>query len=277
MRKRVKIGLALGSGGAKGFAHIGVIKILEQNNIPIDFIAGSSAGALMGGIYATFKDSQKLEKIALSTKWHQLFSMIDPSLRGGLIKGNKIKFFLEKIINKTTFDELKIPFKAVATDFKTGEAVEISKEEVSLAIQASGAFPFVFEPVRWEGRLLSDGGISNPVPVKTVRKMGADIIIAVNLENKNYLRIPFSQKNPYSIAQRAIRLIVYNLAQDCIKSADIVIEPEIGNLGLLSWSKFFNRRGKNLILNGEKATQAVLPKLKNLIRIKNKKFIKSNL
>jgi len=271
MRKKakVKIGLALGSGGAKGLAHVGVIKALAQNNIPIDFIAGSSAGALVGGLYAVFKDSQKLEKIVLSTSWRQLFSIIDPSLKGGLIKGKKIKIFLEKIIGKITFDDLEIPLKAVATDFKTGETVEISKGEVSLAIQASGALPFIFEPVLWEGKLLSDGGISNPVPVNTVRNMGADIVIAVNLENKSHFMVPFNQKNPYSVVQRAIRLLVYHLAQDCIKSADIVIEPNTGNLGLISWNKFFDKRGENIVLAGEKATQTILPKLKKIIQSKN--------
>jgi NTE family protein len=271
MRKKakVKIGLALGSGGAKGLAHIGVIKALVQNDIPIDFIAGSSVGALIGGLYAVFEDSQKLEEIVLSTSWRQLFSMIDPSLKGGLIKGKKIKFFLEKIIGKVTFDDLEIPFKAVATDFKTGETVEISRGEVSLAIQASGTLPFVFEPVSWEGKLLSDGGISNPVPVNTVRNMGADIVVAVNLENKSHFMIPFNQKNPYSIIQRAVRLLVYHLAQDCIKSADIVIEPNTGDLGLVSWTKFFDRRGENIISIGEEATQTILPKVKNLIQSKN--------
>ena len=131
--KRPKIGLALGSGGSRGLAHIGVIKALEENNIPIDFIAGSSIGAMIGGFYAARLDIKEIEEIALSINWRRIFSILfDPHLKQGLIGGEKLKTFIKNYINGKKFEDCKIPFAAVATDLKTGEIVILNKGEINV-------------------------------------------------------------------------------------------------------------------------------------------------
>ncbi len=273
--KRLKIGLALGSGGAKGLAHIGVIKTLEKNNIPIDFIAGSSIGALIGGFYSATKNIDWVEKIALSTNWRQLLSLIDPSLQKGLIGGEKIKKFIEHHIGKVKFQNLKIPFSAITTDLKTGEIISINQSEVAPAIRASISIPLIFKPVKQGEKLLADGGLSLPVPVETTRKMGAELVIAVNLDadyfapNKNNNKSTFSF---YKIANNSINILRYHLALCNVKDADITIEPKLG--GIVHWNKFLN--GKELISAGEKAMKTNLSQLKNILKNKNKKIYTKN-
>ena len=265
--KRIpKIGLALGSGSTRGYAHIGVIKVLEKNKIPIDFIAGCSVGAMIGSVYAFYKDSQKLEKIILSPSWRQVISFIDPSLKGGLIDGNKIRKFINDSIKKSTFNKLKIPFKVVATDFRTAEPVEISKGNVASAVQASISVPLFFKPVLLQNMMLWDGGLSESVPVETVRKMGADIVIAVNLDNKSRFNNERDiGNNPYLIALKTIKYFQYHLAKNCVKSADIVINPLIKDPSLLGWRKVLKGEGETGILEGKKATKLLLPTIKKII------------
>ncbi len=264
--KQPKVGLALGSGGAKGLAHIGVIKVLEKNNIPIDFIAGSSIGALVGGFYSAAKDIKEIEKIAISANWRQLLSLIDPSLRQGLISGEKLKKFIENYIGKIKFQDLKIPFSAIATDLKTGEIVSINQGEVTSAIRASISIPLVFKPARREGRLLADGGLSLPVPVEIARKMGAELVIAVNLDADYFANKDDNKTNLsfYKIANNSINLLRYHLASWNVKDADITIEPKLGiKLGIVHWNKFLD--GKDIILAGEEVAKKILPQLKELI------------
>ncbi len=268
-KKLPKIGLALGGGGAKGYAHIGAIKLLEENNIPVDFIAGSSIGALVGALYSFFKKSEKLESLALSNNWHQFFSLIDPSFKGGLIKGERIEEFISKTIKNSTFEQLKIPLTVIATDFKTARMVELAKGNVASAVRASICFPLLFKPVLRQKKLLWDGGLSSPVPVKTVRKMGADIVIAVNLYNK----IAFSEekspiKKTYSIILNSIESVQYHLAKECLNSADIVIEPITENLGLLGLDKFLKGKGKKIVAEGKNSAKLALPQIKKLIEEK---------
>jgi len=265
-KERPKIGLALGSGGPRGLAHIGVIKVLEKNNIPVDFIAGSSIGALVGGFYAATKDIKQIEKIALSTNWRLILSLIDPSLRQGLVGGEKIKNFIESYINKMRFQDLKIPFSAIATDIKNGDIVCINEGEVSSAIRASISLPLIFKPIKREDKLLADGGLSLPVPVKIVRKMGAELVIAINLDanyftNNNNQNINFGF---YKIANNSINLLRHHLASWNVKEADIIVEPKLGiKVGITYWNKFLD--GKNIILAGESAMKEKLPQLQKLI------------
>jgi len=248
--KQPKIGLALGSGGPKGLAHIGVIKVLEENNIPIDFIAGSSIGAMIGGFYAATKDVKQMEKIALGTGWRLILSLIDPSLRQGLIRGEKVKEYIESHINKIHFKDLKIPLSVIATDIKNGDIVCIDEGEVSSAIRASISFPLVFKPIEREDKLLADGGLSLPVPVEIVRKMGAELVIAVNLDADYFVN--GNNKNAdfgfYKIANNSINLLRHHLASSNVRNANIVINPQLGNI---HWDKFLD--GKDIILAGEKA------------------------
>ena len=261
---KTKIGLALGSGSAKGLAHIGVIKVLQENNIPIDFIAGSSIGAMIGGFYAAGLDIKEIEKIALSTDWQRVFSVLfDPYLKQGLISGEKIKKFIENYISGKTFEDCKIPLAIVATDLKTGEPVVLNKGKLSQAIRASISIPLIFKPAEINERILMDGGLSLPVPVEVVKNMGADIVIAVNLDNYEYDKK--SKFNWYNIANDSLNILRHHLALLNVSKADIVIDI---NMGKNYWFQFTNCYDK--ILTGEKAAKKILPKLEEIIKQKIK-------
>lgn len=261
---RPKIGLALGSGGSKGIAHIGVIKILEENNIPIDFIAGSSIGAMVGGFYVAGLNTKKMENIVTETDWRKMFSLVDINLKHGLIGGEKIKTFIDSYIGNKKIEDCKIPFIAVATDLKTGEIVTFNKGEMSQAIRASISVPLVLKPVEIEGKALADGGLSSSVPVEIVKKMGADIIIAVNLDKHFYDEN--SGLGPYDVANTSLNILRHHLALLNVKNADIVIDIDVGRNN--SWYDFAN--GQDKIIIGEKATKEILPKLQELIHKKSK-------
>ena len=269
--KRPKIGLALGSGGSRGLAHIGVIKALEENNIPIDFIAGSSIGAMVGGFYAARLSIKKMEEISLETNWRRMFSLVDPHLKQGLISGEKVKTFIEGYVDGKKIEDCKIPFVAVATDLKTGEIVILNKGEMAQAIRASISIPLVFKPVEIDGKTLADGGLSAPVPVEIVRGMGADIIIAINLD-KHYHD---EEWKPwwYDIANGSLNILRHHLALSNVASADMVINIDVGKNNY--WYQFIN--GQDKILTGEKATKEILPRLQEIINQKSKSSLKKYL
>lgn len=255
-----KIGLALGSGGAKGLAHIGVIKVLERNNIPIDCIAGTSAGALIGGAYAKTKDIDKIEDIIRESKYRDLIrTFFDPTRSPGLVKGQSILEFLEEKIGTADIKDLNIPFQAVATDIKTGNSVIFDKGDLLEAIRASISIPILLTPVSKKDKILIDGAFSDPIPANVVKKMGADIVIAVNLNNESIIR-DNKKINSISMTQTIIDLFSYNLSIEKVKEADIVINPKTTNV---SWLKFAG--GIDLIQKGEEATLEVLPEIKKLV------------
>ncbi len=185
-KKGLKFGLALGSGSARGMAHIGVIQVLEAYHIPIDMIAGTSIGSVVGAVYATGASVGKMKKAALAMKQSGTFTIFDPTIPlSGLISGNRAEEILDKIALKDkTFDDLKIPFSAVATDIKSGAKVILNQGSVIKAVRASISIPGIFTPVKYQDYYLVDGGLVDPVPVDVVEKMGADIIIAVSLTEK---------------------------------------------------------------------------------------------
>jgi len=186
-KKGLKFGLALGSGSARGMAHIGVIQVLETYHIPIDMIAGTSIGSVVGAVYATGASIGKMKKAALAMKHGKSFALFDPTIpRSGLISGNRVEETLNSIALKDkTFDDLKIPFSAVATDIKTGAKVILNQGSMIKAVRASVSIPGIFTPVKYQDYYLVDGGVVDPVPADVVQKMGADIIIAVSLTEKS--------------------------------------------------------------------------------------------
>lgn len=186
-KKRLKIGLALGSGAARGLAHIGVLKALIEEGIPIDYISGSSIGALVGAYFASKGEVATLEEMVLGIDWRKLARLIDPNLifmLKGLIHGQKIKELLQAIIGDIEFKDLKIPLAVVATDINTGEEVIIKEGSVIEAVRASISMPAIFMPVKYGRRFLIDGGVVNPVPAGVVRNMGATFVIACNVIQK---------------------------------------------------------------------------------------------
>ena len=182
-RQKKKIGLALGGGSARGLAHIGVIEVLEREGITVDVIAGTSAGAAIGALYAQGKDAGIIKEVALEMSFRQRLSLVDLALpKTGFIEGKKIKDLIRLVIGgDLNFSDLKIPFACVAADINTGQEVVISKGSILEAIRASISLPAIFTLVKREDRYLVDGGLVNPVPVNVVKDMGADFIIAVNV------------------------------------------------------------------------------------------------
>ncbi|MDY7018587.1 MAG: patatin-like phospholipase family protein [Chloroflexota bacterium] len=181
--KTPKIGLALGAGSARGWAHVGVLKALEESSIPIDMISGTSMGAVIGALYAKERRAAILEEIALGVDWKQVVNLADLNLvlGKGLIHGRKIREILRTIIGDVKFEDLGIPLAIVAADAQTSEEIVFTEGSVIEAVRASISLPVIFTPVKWEHRFLIDGGVVNPVPVEIVRDMGAEVVIAVNV------------------------------------------------------------------------------------------------
>ena len=186
-KKGLKFGLALGGGSARGLAHVGVIQVLEACNIPIDIIAGTSIGSVVGSLYAAGASIDQLEEAALSMKKSKTFFLMDIALpHSGLISGKRIEEMLNDLaLEGKIFDELKISFAAVATDVKSGAEVILNLGKVIDAVRASISIPGIFTPVKYQDYYLVDGGVVDPVPVDVVKMMGADIIIAVSLAKIN--------------------------------------------------------------------------------------------
>ncbi len=262
-----KIGLALGSGGAKGLAHLGVLKVLEDNQIPIDYLSGSSMGALIGGLYAAGYQINDLEKLAFGINWRQLLALLfDPNvkLQKGLINGVKITKFLENYLKNLTFKDCRIPLAVAATDFKTGEKVILNSGELIPALRASISIPFIFQPYEMKGKLLVDGGLTSPVPVEAVRQLGAQIVVAVNLN----VSLPDAKGNLnwYRILNKSINILQSQLALAETSQADLVLNIDTGKS---YWYQFNNT--KEIIKSGEKAMQEKLPLLKEILAKNNKK------
>lgn len=257
--KNKKIGLALGSGAARGFVHIGIIKVLEKNNIPIDFIAGSSIGALVGGIYAATKDVAYLEKLALDTDWPLLFKLLDPSFGSGFIAGNKVKDFIHNSLKGAAFEDLKIPFSVVATDIVAGESVIFRGGNLSEAIRASISIPFIFHTVPFKEKILCDGALSMPVPVPAVKQMGAEYTIAVDLDSGYFKQNhPKPKDNLVDMGSNVVMLLSSHLAKENMKGTDLILTPLLGDV---DWKAFGSRKATaDLIARGEKIMEEALPR-----------------
>lgn len=199
--KKKKVGLVLGCGGAKGLSHIGVIKFLEDNDIKIDFITGSSIGALVGGAYAGGLSIKEIENIALETDLTSTAKLFSPGFgKSGLVTGTNVQKFLTSILGNKNIEDLQIPFTAVATDIITGEEIHFNKGNLVEAIRASISIPIVFQPVIRNNIVLVDGGIVNPVPINVAREMGADHIIAINVLSSEIMPdIKHDKKRPNKI------------------------------------------------------------------------------
>ncbi len=256
--KNKKIGLALGSGAARGFVHIGILKVLEKNNIPIDYIAGSSIGALVGGIYAATKDVSYLEKLALNTDWVKIIRLTDPAFGNGLIAGDKVKDFIRDSLKGHSFTDLKIPFSVVATDLVSGEPVVFRGGDMASVIRASISIPFIFHTVPFKGKMLCDGALSMPVPVPAAIQMGAEYVIAVDNDSAYFTQEHKKPKdNLIDIGTNVVMLLSSHLAKENIKKADLVLNPKVGDI---EWSSFGSKSTvADLISRGEKAMEEALP------------------
>lgn len=256
MQNRPKIGLALGSGAARGFAHIGVIKVLQANDIPVDFVAGSSIGAVIGALFCAGIPLDWIAKLLGSLKNSHI---IDFSItKRGLIEGKKIEELLKLILRRKTFKELDIPLSIVATDLEKGEKVVFSEGEIVSAIRASISIPGIFPPAIYDGKVLVDGGIVDRVPAGVVRAMGADIVIGVDVGFRTGKE--FRPRNIFDIIIQTIGIMEIQAVKRKIDKCDVVITPDVSNISPFSISDI-----QKCIKAGIEASEECIEKIKKML------------
>ena len=254
--KPAKIALVLGAGSSKGFAHIGVLKILESNKIPIHMIVGTSVGSAVGSLYAYGIDAFSLQKLAISVNQGDIVDpLVIPS--NGFIKGEKLEEFINKSVKNTPIEKLKIPFYAVATDLEKGQEMVFGKGNTGTAVRASCSIPGVFRPVKIADGMYVDGGVVSPVAVDAAKRFGADIVIAVDISTGVEYTFP---GNTMETILQSLNIMYSKLASVQISQADVVIRPKVGHIGSADFSK-----RHEAILEGEKAALEALPKIMEIV------------
>lgn len=295
MARRPRIGFVLGAGSARGWAHIGVLRALDEAGIKPDLIAGCSIGAVVGAAYAAGRLDQ-LESWARSLDWKRMLKLMDFGLRGGLIKGRRVREVFREQFVEREFSELDVPFAAVATDFHSGQEIWLREGKVSTAVSASVAVPGLFQPVLHDERYLVDGSVVNPVPVSLCRAMGADIVVAVDIGSDligRYVRE--DDRAPTEVSTRgfvgrvlsryakpseplaepelarpslletlmgAINIMQVRIARSRLagEPPDVLLTPRLGHLGLLDY-----HRADYAIAEGREAVQRMLPAIRSAI------------
>ena len=251
----VKIALVLGAGGSKGFAHIGVLKILENNRVPIDMIVGTSVGSFVGSLYAYGYDAYSLQKIALSIERSDVGELTIPD--NGFLKGERLRDFINTKVRQSPIEKLKIPFYAVATDIKAGESVVFNNGNTGMAVQASCAIPGVFQPARFSGASYVDGGVVNPLAVDVARKYGANVVIAVDISSGIDTVVPTTT---IETIMKSIQIMYSKMSLLATSEADVVIKPIVGFVG----SADFSHRNE-AVMEGEKAALQAMPQINALL------------
>lgn len=251
----LRIGLALGGGAAKGFAHIGVIKMLEANGIEPVIVTGTSAGSVVGALYASGMDAYQLQERAVALDEAQIR---DVSLfSGGLVRGQKLEDYVNAQVGNRPIERLPIPFAAVATRLEDGKPTVFRRGNVGQAVRASSAVPGVFEAVtigRWH---YVDGGVVSPVPVDAARTLGADFVIAVDIGSKA-TGDGYDPRSLLGNVNQSIRIMGQRLAAEELQRADVVIRPAVNDIGPADFSQ-----KQRAILEGERALQAALPQIRD--------------
>ncbi|KAF0812032.1 putative NTE family protein [Andreprevotia sp. IGB-42] len=256
--KPLKIGIALGGGAARGFAHIGVIKMLEANGIHLDVVAGTSAGSVVGSLFASGLDAFQLQENSFSLDEAKIRDV--SLMSGGLVKGQKLQDYVNGLIGGRPIEKLARPFAAVTTELETGRRTVFVKGNTGMAVRASSSIPGVFEPVLINGKKYVDGGVVSPVPVDAARELGADIVIAVDISARPDGKSPTSM---LGIASQSIMIMGQKLGEQELARADVVIRPRVGKIGPADFDQ------KNTaILEGEKAALAALPQIRARIEAK---------
>lgn len=255
-----KIGLVLGGGGAKGAAEIGVLKYIEEAGVHIDYIVGTSIGSIIGGLYSVGYRSQQLDSLFVNTDWEDIFS---ESIAGTQQISNVFSNLLN-LPDSVDFDSLPIPYRCVATDIINTEEVILQRGNLARAMRASMSIPGAFKPVKWEGKLLVDGGMMNNLPVDIAKKMGADIIIAIDLAQRRHENRDFSLKEEYGIGGVLDWLISrpdWKKHNENRQMADIYINPNLKDYDAASFSRDDIRQ---MIIIGEEAGKKALKELRKL-------------
>ncbi|MFN0088558.1 MAG: patatin-like phospholipase family protein [Blastocatellia bacterium] len=257
--KRPVLGLALGGGMARGCAHVGVLREFERHHLPIDLIAGTSVGSLIGGAYAAGLTPDQIEQIALNISWNDLGRMTVSRL--GFYNSERTEVFVREKFPVIEFQKTRIPFGAVATDIQTGKMVIFTEGSIPLAIRASCAVPIFYTPVMVNGRMMVDGGLVGHIPASVARLMGADLVIAVDV-NSQHLPIP-PPTHLFTVMSQSLSIIGRHAVQYIYEDADVVIRPEIEHVRPDDLSK-----AAEMIAAGEEAARRIIPKIKRLLEPK---------
>ncbi len=287
--KRPRVGLVLSGGGARGFAHVGVIKVLEENHIPVDYIAGASMGALVGALYATGRTPAEMENLIETLDWDELLrgkptfdnlnyrrkedrrnlpgaitlggKKTNLRLPSSLNPGQEIGLALDRLMlpygTETNFDNLPIPFRAVATDLVNAETVVLKNGSLAQALRATMAIPGVFAPVELNGKILADGGILNNIPTDVAKEMGADIIIVVNIETQ--LGDRTSLQDLVGILGQTFYVATVENSRRSLRQADFIVAPDLKNYGTFDF-----KAGREIVELGYAGAQAKVALLKSL-------------
>lgn len=253
--KPAKIAVVLGAGASKGFAHIGVLKVLESHKIPVHMVVGTSVGSFVGSLYAYGYNPYELQTFAFSLQKDDMADYIIPD--NGFIKGEKLETYVNQKVRYTTIDKFKIPFYAVATNIATGEEMVFGRGNAGKAVRASCSIPGIFNPVVIGDKSYVDGGVVSPVAIDVARRFGADVVIAVDISSSLSSTAP---AGTMETIMQAIDIMYNKMAVVQLKNADVVIKPKVGYIG----SSDFTKRHE-AIMEGEKAANDAMPAITILI------------
>jgi NTE family protein len=252
MKPPAKVAVVLGAGASRGFTHIGALKILEANRVPIHLIVGTSAGSFVGSLSAYGFTAFQIQSLSFSIEKGDIADLTVPD--NGFIKGEKLESYVNHLVNNTPIEKMRIPFYAVATDIQSGEEVVFASGNTGTAVRASCSIPGIFRPVKIGAHTYVDGGLVSPVAVDYARKMGADLVIAVDISTGANNAPP--QTTVETIMQ-SVNIMYSKISQNQLSRADVVIRPKVSHIGSTDFSK-----RHEAVLEGEKAAIEAMPAIK---------------
>ncbi len=260
-----RVGVALGGGGARGFAEIGVLRVLEQEKIPVDVVVGTSVGSLIGALYADSGRVLDAEFLAVSVEEEDLFDYKALALlSGGFVKGERLERFVDTRLKSKVIEKMALPYAAVAVDLRTGRTVTFDRGSIARAVHASCAIPGVFVPVQFEGTTYVDGGVTDPIPVDVARAKGADVVIAVAIPAAASGEPP---KTPIDVALQSVTIMSAEIGRLRAREADVVVTPDVAGIRFDDFSQ-----KKRLIEAGEAAARAQLPAIRAAIAARTRRI-----
>lgn len=262
VKRPPRIGLALGGGAARGFAHIGVIQVLEEAGIRPSLVVGTSAGSLVAAFYADGKSGAQLQQLAETMEEATFADWTLPIFSKGMLRGEALSRYVSVQVNGRVIENMRLPLGIVATDLHTGEGVLFQRGDTATAVRASSAVPALFQPVRISGKEYVDGGLVSPVPVRYARQMGAELVIAVDISSPPEANAP---SDSFQILMQTFSIMGKSINAFELKDADVVVRPALAGIG----SSDFGARRRS-IAAGRAAMQATLPQLRLVLTGKSK-------
>jgi NTE family protein len=254
-KKEPVVALVLGAGASRGFAHVGVLKVLENNHIPVNMVVGTSAGSFVGSLFAYGLSAYQIQKIAIDIQKGDIADVTIPD--NGFIKGDKLEAYVNRMVNNTPIEKMRIPFYAVATNIQTGREVVFARGNTGQAVRASCSIPGVFRPTVISGQMYVDGGVVSPVAVGAARRLGADVVIAVDISSDLSTTQP---EGTINTLLQSVNIMYSRLSAGELEDADVVIRPKVGYIA----SGDFEKRHE-AIMEGEKAATDALPQIRDAL------------